>query len=735
MRGSIVVFLVFAVPAAAGADERADAAQKVRENLAVYAWDGTSLYENAVADLGSPKPAIRRAAGFYLDELLAALSQNEGIGPTPDFWLPYWREGPGTTAQEMRKAVASALSVGPPAKESLAAIRRLLFDERLPAAATSAARALARIEGDESGAMLREVLELPHPVEDALLVSLDEAGKRNPPGTDGALLSLALHHRQRVRDLARALLAARGVSAPPFDPARAFTVSLAGMLETVRGYPASPIPRDASFARVVPAGTGSSEIRGFLLPQAAEGTIRLLTVHLAEVEVPRDGAAVVPVSIDEEVERVSRIRASPGADAAFSEKGASSAEFEPHGLSAWEVTLAAWLHGRGDTSRAAAVLFPALSRVPDDRWTLDVARDVWGFVHFRAMLCAFAGDRDAERAGTIARHLASRFREYRYAPVAAKLARELEERAREGEDLRLPPEDEWIAISRELDRRETILWLCRRLVLLNAFQEVEAGDLSYEEAQFAEPRGMTDGAWCRREGKTLVINPLVELFRLDLAPAELAIVADSLADGSYIPTVSFWRDDYPGRTLHQVNWVVAALVSRVARRELVRVVDLASGDPTKVENAVRRVREWAEKNATTPLREILLSAVREARTWQDVEKVVPELAQRKIAEGAPLVLAWLDRPDSIDPIRAAALAAASLLDPDAAAARARDFSDHADPGLAAVAGLALHRAGEVETGLAATRTALARAGDRPLGLAPELEKAVRALVAEREENR
>ena len=128
------------------------------------------------------------------------------------------------------------------------------------------------------------------------------------------------------------------------------------------------------------------------------------------------------------------------------------------------------------------------------------------------MLVAFDGDRDYEQALRLARALVEHYPNTRFYPYAKGFCDQLPRRMDDFKTLRLPTPREWAEMKPKLSRRQQIDFLCQRLRLLNCFQMGQPGGYVPSETQYAESCGLSeDAAWGRNKGKTVVINPLVEL--------------------------------------------------------------------------------------------------------------------------------------------------------------------------------------------------------------------------------
>ena len=214
---------------------------------------------------------------------------------------------------------------------------------------------------------------------------------------------------------------------------------------------------------------------------------------------------------------------------------------------------------------------------------MSILRNELGKNYGYQMLVAFAGDRDYARTERLAKTLATHYPETVFHHYAVRLAEELPERRDDFVTLKLPTPAEWAEMKKKLTRTEQIDFLCRRYRLLNYFQAMQPGGYFPGATQYAEPCGMAHNAsWGLGKGKTEVINPETELegsrrrhddkppHGLGLTLKDVPQLSKYLRDDWLIPTVTFWRDFHPNRTLGSTRPMVAALINNIATREPVQ---------------------------------------------------------------------------------------------------------------------------------------------------------------------
>jgi hypothetical protein len=307
--------------------------------------------------------------------------------------------------------------------------------------------------------------------------------------------------------------------------------------------------------------------------------------------------------------------------------------------------MAAWCRRRGAPAAAAALLFPELESVPDDRLPFLRAARSLGSCHYAALLNALTHDRDYLTALALACQLAKPV----FIPVdeagpayhrwAVDLAEQLPHRLEDFKTFTLPAAAAWEELRAGMDRRRQIDFLAGRLRLLNrSFRAHPAsvpdgGDPGsrFDRDQFAIPerelRRLPAGAKA-----PAVINPCRELVRMRLTTGDLPTLAPHLANRDFMPWV-----DADGPALLRVNRVVAGLVNDAGAGLLVDpdvFFDLADDDQqAKIDQVVL----WAEANAGKPREVLAREAAEDAKAWASFRYAVGKLVEMKSAGARPLL--------------------------------------------------------------------------------------------------
>src|SRR5262249_28265101 len=166
---------------------------------------------------------------------------------------------------------------------------------------------------------------------------------------------------------------------PPFDAARAVqSEPLRRLLDDIGQLIAAPAPADAPFVVLtMPAAGGRPDgARGWLLEDDGEAWMVLTPngrrVRLMKKAENGTAATLAEVSIQDEVERVVRLRREGDKNAQLSSRGGLSGQFEGHGAGEYEALFAQWLYAGRRYEQAAAVLLPALDTLLLDSHLVDI---------------------------------------------------------------------------------------------------------------------------------------------------------------------------------------------------------------------------------------------------------------------------------------------------------------------------------------------------------------------------
>jgi len=680
----------------------------VTADLKAYYADGNKPppWEAAVKRLSAAGAAERDSAAVYLRALLAQTAKDERSGAAPWRATPFWGEGPENPARNLRKAIAASFADGKPPVAALPVMRWYLDEETIPSFQDAVMKGLAQMDGKDADDLRIELAGKPHPNAAVVVAALTQlaAGKRGLPAD--RLAALCQHYRPSVRAAARKLNAKRGGPEPaPFDAAGAMRApAVRKLMGEVAALIVEAPPARSPFVVVTTTyfdkngvKKGDSDDRGWRLK--AEGDeVEILTpygwresYHKQAKPAPGERGegsftrTVEEVKIEDEVRRVEQIREKDDRDFQLSERGGLTGQFQGRGAGLYEIMLAQWLDATNRPELAARILLPALDTVYRDADLVRIACEGLGEVYGKQMLVAFVGDRDYPKAERLAKLLADKFPETRFHEYGVRLAGELPKRRDDFVKLRLPTPKEWADLKPTLTRERQIDYLCERMRLLNCFQWGQPGGFFYSEKQYAEPCGLArEASWGLNRGKTEVINPVVELAGeidgfhargeaaskgLGLTLADAPRLAPYLKDDWFLLIVSFWRDFHPDRTLESSRPLFAGLIDRLAKRDLCRVETWDKMTDAERDKEIRRIADWAKANAGKSENELLLQAVEEAlkdgKTWYQVEDQANRLVELKEKKALPLFLRFLDAGSANEFNREAILSLCRDLDPAA----------------------------------------------------------------------
>lgn len=480
----------------------------------------------------------------------------------------------------------------------------------------------------------------------ALCYALEQAARRSLPVDAAALTRLCQHYQAGVRERARRLAAARGLTVPEYAPEQAFGAELEHTLAFAVGLTEEPVPAHAPWVELtVPAQPGQGEAatwRGWLLQHGAGGAPwRLLTNFGRVLELDLPGITTKASSLADCAEHLIAQRqryaaAKNGDERRRIEAEQGIARFMSSSSDTWqgsatELLVAAWSFARGDRTTAARLLQPPLSGAWDAAdylrpllYELAAQLDV-------AMLEAFAGARDYGKAIAIAgRIVAPELEGFRHQDRARELLAQLPQRSEDFRALQLPRAEQWAASKKELPRARQIEHLVQRLRLLCCQQFSIPGRLEYDQEQFGAAPDPRTGL--RSDPR---INPFVELLHLDLTADELPALLPALESRDYI--LAYEPERFPPQrpeTLHRVAFVAAMICNEVAQQGIVDARRFL-GDEAERERARAEFVAFCHKHAGQHATDRLAARMTEVDDWQEVRRAFWNLNQ-------------------LDPVRAAA---------------------------------------------------------------------------------
>jgi hypothetical protein len=280
------------------------------------------------------EPKERRRAAEYLLALLKQSYADETNGrlPPADDDAVF---GADSLAESYRFWLIGSLDEDVKCEEALDIARWLLESERTSNEKLTGIRVLRRIKGKESDAVLRKLLDPPHPIGDAVVAAVEESGARGVKDVGPALRTLAVHHRAKVREAAHAAAAKLKLGPlPDFDPEKTFPPWLDKQLRSALALLPVRVPKDARWVDIEPRPGIDSDrdsTSGWLL--SSEGaTYRLIDWFGVEIEIDKTKYAFKNSRLSDAARRL-RAAQSDERRLPFpeSEHGRRSESFNPYG--------------------------------------------------------------------------------------------------------------------------------------------------------------------------------------------------------------------------------------------------------------------------------------------------------------------------------------------------------------------------------------------------------------------
>jgi len=286
-----------------------------------------------------------------------------------------------------------------------------------------------------------------------------------------------------------------------------------------------------------------------------------------------------------------------------------------------EILVAAWSYERGDKVTAAKLLQPLLSEAKSEQELLNRFRDQVAVEWDIRMLHAFAEARDYAAALRLAQGLSDPwFDGFCHQDRAKGLAAQLPSRGEDFKTLYLPDSNEWNRLKADLTRDQQIDYLAARLRLIYGRQNSIPGGIRYDEPQqqlaTAGPRA--NGSPVTVVTDDELVNPYVELLRMNLSGGETARLLPLLASDDYILAYDLERfiPNHP-QTLHRVRWVAASIICEVAQQRVVDPEVLDGNSEAARQEHMESIRRWCKSHATARYADRLVTTLAGAEDWQN----------------------------------------------------------------------------------------------------------------------
>jgi hypothetical protein len=640
----VLVLCLFLPPRTEAAEPKpvveGDQGRKAFNDLAAYYADNTKIppFAAAITDLKSDDEKKRVAAGDYLFALFKQSFADEDNGRSVWRKTPYFGGGTVNDAREFRKQLGVAFGEKAAGDGAVAATRWLLDEERLPDNQKAGALALARLEGPKSVELLKALVAPPHSNVEVVTLALAEVGRRKLKDLGPNVLPLCAHYREAVRDAARKVAKDLDLTpVPEYFAEKAFTPRLEKQLKEVAALVFPEIPDKAKWVEVAGEGKDAEKVTGWLVSEKGDD-YRLVDWFGDEVTLPKKAHTLKAITLADTAKVFADIRSDRenGRERVgqLSRRGMLTMQFQPRFVSQPELIVGAWAFVRGERKTAADILFSRIDQMRDDRWLTDIARDLIGHGYHQQMLEDFCFRRDYERTLALAKHLSKPvFEDYQYQSRAKRLVAQLPLRGDDFKKLNLPTPEEWKAQKAKMSREEQIKFLVARLRLLNCRQQGQPGGVDYDDDQSSASFAEGD-----KKGKK-VINPYVELQEMKLQVSDVPLLIPSLADENYLLVFSYWRDFHPGRTLHQVNWLVTGLINNAAARDLADLGTFNGLDEEGRKKHLEKILAWCKTHANMTRVELLLDGAATAEDYREFHAAAAELLRTKEAKVLPVLVA------------------------------------------------------------------------------------------------
>jgi len=692
-----------------------------KQSRAVPPW------RDAVKELASRDREVAGQAGAYLVALAKQSLADELSGKAPWHPTPYWGSSGENPAREMRRGIVRGVEdledKGPEAGSDAAVdvLEWFIRHEEVVTFRDQAMSKLGNYRSEKADALMRSLATdegLNHRLSAAALTQVAARGLEIP---EPVLRRALADHHGDLRDAAGALWEKQHGADPPelFDPAVALrSPGVVGMMREFDGIFLDRPGKGAKFVRIEQVakweedGKKKEDLQSchcwFLRRDGDE--LRVLTLHGKVREyrlgVDPEGSWYGPMETTLTeipsagiVERIAKLRASGDEEHELSEHGGFSGQFEGRTSGVPEALLAYVLHREKEWDLCARILFPALDTHADDSHLVEIVKHRLARVYGYRMLVEFIGNRDYDAALAVAAQIDKHFKQTQFHDEALRLLDELPRRRDDFHGLTLPTPDDWAEWKKRHSRNEQVAYLCRRLRLMNCYQDVQPGDVDFFYAQFAEPSGLDeDGARSLWLGKTPVINPLVEMLGMEareedekdhpgmnLTIRDVPVMAPFLKDDWLILSVGYWRTFHPSRTFTTTRELLEWALYRAAKRELLDPKDWAGLGAEEIDGKIEEMIMWAEERSDRSESELLLESLgdlaKSGERWHEARHAASQLVELGDKRALPLIAGWLDHEDTEAYQLESILPRLRELDAGMAKPLVGKYLEHVDPGV------------------------------------------------------
>jgi hypothetical protein len=167
-------------------------------------------------------------------------------------------------------------------------------------------------------------------------------------------------------------------------------------------------------------------------------------------------------------------------------------------------------------------------------------------------------------------------KKYKYTKDALKLLNQLETEGKEIFDIKLPTAKAWDSLQSVFNRTEQIQFLLQGMRILHCEQEGQPIDMNifYQQAAPYKISMEHDSFYNYTYSEKIfkqnaVINPMQELFKMKLKIKELKQIVPYLADTTFIPTFSYWRNFSSDRTLFHYYWLIDDIIFETTNQHFI----------------------------------------------------------------------------------------------------------------------------------------------------------------------
>lgn len=631
-----------------------NAKTKAFKDLGQYYENGIMPpFEKAFSDMKSSDDSIRNFSAEYIYALCVQSQEDEKNGRSEWSRTPFFYETWESKAHLFRQRLATYFGENANSIELIKTAKWLILNDQEKDNRVEGFNVIRRIKCPETDAFLGLLISNPNLNEEITVSVIEEIANRKLLQYAPKIDALQYHYRSKIRETVYANASKLNISKKKFDLTKGLTPWIERQFELINILILDKVPDKASFVSIhcnIPTSNNYNwkpEYIGWIIDKS-DTSYTLLDYSAQKINIEKKYANIGPVSLKEESTKLLKND--------FIDLRRRGGEVRPH--FGYEIiplyTMADWCYNNNLKNEALTLIFDLINNTPDDSTFTFQVVNLFGSLYYNELLYTFSQERDYKKAISVSNHLAKpEFDGFRYKSEAVQLGEQLKNRSTDFQTLKLPNETCWDSLKTKFSRTEQIKYLVDRLRLLNCIQNSQPGGISYSSTQYSVPIASFSKAIpalsnfpMRNQADELknfeVINPYVELLKMELSPTDIKIIAPYLADPDYILAYSFHRDFMSQRVLYKVSWVVSDIFLNSVGKEFLDLRVFETFDSDSKQKEIAKIIKWCDENSNKTPAELALNILEGTKNWDEFEMAMNKCVRLKDAKATPILISRLN---------------------------------------------------------------------------------------------